>query len=399
MMLPAVGVFDDVKTVSNYVMVRNNRILLFHYWIAIGGVDSWLIRVLERAPESLDFHFAAHVFKRDSPLGKYLVPSQVHSLPNAARLPLYVRTSQKIVRSLSPTVVHSHNYHAGFDLFAAFNKGVKLRIAHSHSTSQAHKEGNIVRRIAIWYAKRLVQKYATHGLACSEIAAEAMFGRNWKQDRRWQVLHYGIDLQPFEQARQSPYPYREQLHIPESAFVIGNVARMVEEKNLPLFVRIAREYLRTDADAYFVLIGDGPLRTHIERMVASLGLSERFRFLGARDDVPQLMTHLLDLLLMPSHYEGLPVTVIEAQAAGLPAIVSQAVPDEALVTKEGVQRVNTGDTLDAWIHAIEQMRQVHRATYRNSVWPRLCASDFNIDVSASRLFDLYRSPHHIFRIT
>lgn len=368
------------------------KVLHIAYRLQHGGIETWLMHVLRRAcKEEFEFHIVVDELGHAHDEEARQLGAHVHLCSRVIHPIRFARQVADLNTAHGPFhLLHSHVVYSAIVLILTRYLPLAGRIVHSHASGQIFKDTDMFRRLLLRATHPLVRWYASHGLACSESAAEAMFGKNWKQDPRWQVLHYGIDLEPFERARQQPYPYRKELNIPESAFVIGNVARLVYQKNFPLFVRISREYLRIRPDAYFVIIGDGPLRSDIERMVASLGLSERFRFLGARNDVPQLMTHLLDLLLMPSHYEGLPVTVIEAQAAGLPAVVSQAVPDEAFITKEGMQRVNTAEVLHAWVRAIEQLRSVDRPSYRESIWPHLCASDFNINVSASRLFDLYR---------
>ena len=132
----------------------------------------------------------------------------------------------------------------------------------------------------------------------------------------------------------------------EDRLVIGNVAAFLYAKNHPFTVRVFAEILRQRPDAVLLLVGGGPLQDEIRGLVREEGLEESVRFLGKRTDVPALLS-AMDRLLFPSLYEGFPLAVLEAQAAGLPTLVSDAVTDE-VVLAPNCQRLSLEATPGAW---------------------------------------------------
>jgi glycosyltransferase involved in cell wall biosynthesis len=175
----------------------------------------------------------------------------------------------------------------------------------------------------------LLRRSATKGFACSTEAGEALYGSSWRRDSRWSVFPCGIDLDPFrEPARTS---LREELGIPRGSFVVGHVGRFVELKNHLFLVDIAQAAVALGSPIHFLLVGDGELREVIEQRVAERGLRSAFTFAGLRSDVAALMTSAMDAFVLPSRREGLPVVLVEAQAAGLPCLVADTVSPESKV--------------------------------------------------------------------
>lgn len=134
----------------------------------------------------------------------------------------------------------------------------------------------------------------------------------------------GIDLSPFEVVADRDAGLRE-LNLPTNAKVIVHVGRFAVVKNHDFILAIAGEMAGLDPNVFFLLVGDGELRTEIEQRVNTLGLSQQFRSTGVRCDVPRLL-QVCDVFVFPSIYEGFPMAYIEAQAAGLPCVISTASP-------------------------------------------------------------------------
>jgi glycosyltransferase involved in cell wall biosynthesis len=225
-------------------------------------------------------------------------------------------------------------------------EGVPNRIAHSHTAQVANGE-----TLARHYYRRLmkswIDRYATHGLAASRPAAAQLFGEDWETDCRFRVLHYGIDLHPFQESIDQEGARRE-LGIPVDAFVVGHVGRFDAPKNQRFLLEIAREVLKRRADVHFLLVGDGPLRVEIEDRAREMGLSGKTHFVGIRTDVPRLMRGAMDVFVFPSLWEGLPVAVVEAQAAGLRCILSDAVTDEVSILPEQSYRLPLSKGAEEW---------------------------------------------------
>jgi glycosyltransferase involved in cell wall biosynthesis len=177
-----------------------------------------------------------------------------------------------------------------------------------------------------------------------------LFGPFWRAQPGRRVLCYGCDFAPVRQPidRQA---VRNQLGFGPDHLVIGHVGRFCEPKNHVFWIDVAAEAALREPRARFLLVGYGPLRSAVEQRVAQLGLAPRFRFTGVRADVPRLLRGAMDVMLFPSLWEGLPLAIIEAQAAGLCSVVSPAVCEEAIVAEPLVRRLSLQQPAAAWARA------------------------------------------------
>ena len=309
--------------------VGKTRVLHVVGGLAAGGIETWLVQVLRHIDRSqFQNDFVVHTnepqFYDEEVLsmGARIFPVLDPSNPVA-----YSKRFRELIRSEGPfEIVHSHVAHfGGFVARAAKGAGVQGAIVHSHNdlTPQTSTAG-LLRRAYLGIGRSLIMRHSTVGLACSDKAAQSLFGSGWEQYEKIRILPYGIDLARFE-----PNVAREELlsslDVPSDAKVVGHVGRFIEQKNHEFFVRIAEAVLHKDPDSYFVLVGDGALRPNIEQAVDAAGIKERFRFAGLRNDVTELMMSAMDVFLLPSLHEGLPVVLLETQAAGLPAVFSSAI--------------------------------------------------------------------------
>lgn len=160
------------------------------------------------------------------------------------------------------------------------------------------------------------------------------------------VIRNGIQMDRFTNVPEEKNDIRRAEAIPEDAFVIGNVGRFNRQKNHVFALEVFEAVLRRRPNAFLLLVGDGELREQVEKTAAEKGFSDRVRILSNRRDVPRLMK-AMDVFLFPSIYEGLGIALIEAQAAGLRCIVSDAIPREAFRTPLAVP-VSLEKTPEAW---------------------------------------------------
>ncbi len=188
-----------------------------------------------------------------------------------------------------------------------------------------------IRAESIFYLKtgeKWIEQYAAVKLAASVMAAKSLFGPSWQTMPGASLLFYGIDLKPFDVPVKRE-ENRAALNLVADDFVVGHVGRFVPQKNHDLLLRIHQELLKLEPKTKLLLLGKGPLEEPVRATAQALGLSSSIRFAGVRDDVPQLMLGAMDVFALPSIYEGLGLVAIEAQAAGLPTILSSSVPPEA----------------------------------------------------------------------
>jgi glycosyltransferase involved in cell wall biosynthesis len=236
--------------------------------------------------------------------------------------------------------------------------------------------------------KRLIQRYATVGLAASEEAGRALWGAQWSRDPRWRILYYGIDLVPF-QSNLNKSDVRMEFEIPKDTYVIGNVGRFDHQKNHMHALRVFKALVSRMSNVRLLLVGDGPLREDIEREITRLGLDNYVLFTGVRGDVPRLLLGGIDLMLFPSFYEGLPVAVLEAQAAGVPVVLSDAITREVEVVPKLMTWVPLSDSLSKWSDACVATLRRRRDTPCEDAWRHLASGKFDITTNVKLLESIY----------
>ena len=358
-----------------------------------GGVETWLVHVLRhpsRRHVAMDFlvhsDLPASYDNEVEALGSRVIRS-----PESPRRPWrYIPALRRLLQDYGPYVaVHSHVHQfSGLILREAYRGRVPIRIAHSHLDSRLiDHSASATRRVYLRLMQRWIRQYATIGLAASAVAAEALYGAGWRQDPRWRVLHYGIDLAPFSSAAGRSTELRAELGLDADTFVIGHVGRFDRQKNHAFLVDIAAAVMAATPGIRLLLVGDGGLRADIERKARGLGVADKIIMTGVRRDIARLMTGAMDCFVMPSLYEGLPLVLLEAQAAGLPCIVADSVSEEANVIPELVNRLSLAQPLDHWTEAILAARG--RRLPPALAASRLERSSFSIGASSAQLLQIY----------
>lgn len=360
-----------------------------------GGIETWLMHVLRHIDrERFRMDFLVHT--RESctyddevrALGSKIIPCLTPSQPSK-----YASNFQRVMREYGQyDVVHSHLHHySGFVLWLAEQLGVKKRICHSHlDTATIDARANFLRQAYLLLMRELIARSATLGFAASGEAACSLFGSNWKLDPRWNILHCGIDLTPFQECVDRS-ALRASLGLRDDAFVIGHVGRFAPQKNHSLLVDIANEVCRRDPQVRFVLVGQGELRSEIERKVRQLSLQEKVLFVGVRKDVPHLMRSVFDIFILPSFHEGLPIVGVEAQAAGLKCIFADTITTELDVNPSLIQRLPINASSAKWSEYIFSARTNATDSERKAAMALITHSTFNIQAGIERLKAYYES--------
>lgn len=272
-------------------------------------------------------------------------------------------------------VVHVHqDCLSAVILKAAKKHGVPVRIAHSHNSSQ---DKNLKYLIKLYY-KRQIPTYATALFACGRDAGDWMFG-----GAPYTVVNNAIDAAQYRYRQVRAREVREALGIAEDTFVIGHVGRFCPVKNHTFLLDAFGELCREDKHAMLLLVGDGQLRSSAEEKAKVMGLKDRVLFAGVRSDVCDLM-QAMDVFVFPSFYEGLPVSLVEAQAAGLPCVISDRVPDACMLT-DLVQRVSLEESTRQWAERI----LAARAIVRRDRFDEIAACGFDIVSNAAWLQEYY----------
>lgn len=273
--------------------------------------------------------------------------------------------------------VHDHTGYRGlFTLALAQRMKIPCRIAHSHICNIPESPFQHFTRLV---ATRISKHFATDLFACGKDAAKWMWGADAARGIV-KIMPNAINLTEFQFDSSIREEMRRQLKI-DDKLVIGNIARFSFQKNHSFLIDVFYEITKGNDDAILLLIGGGELCPEIKKKVESIGLGEKVLFLGVRKDVPQLL-NAMDIFLMPSLYEGLPVTLVEVQANGLPAIVSDSITDEILL-ESNCKSIALSKTTHEWASEVLNMR-----TERNAD-ASLVEGKYDIDVAANNLSRWY----------
>jgi glycosyltransferase involved in cell wall biosynthesis len=287
-------------------------------------------------------------------------------------------------------IVHSHvHYFSGYIMRLAQQNGIPVRIVHAHTnTSLQDNQANLLRRFYLSLMQIWIAHHGTLGLGVSHEAATALFNSPYGRSLNWQTFFCGINLEEFYQPLDLRKT-RDEFGISQEAFVIGHVGRFVEPKNHIFLLEVAAEVLRQQPNTVLFLVGDGPLRSQIEDRIKQLGIAESVILTGMRSDVSRLMRGVMDIFILPSFYEGLGLVLIEAQAAGLPCIFSDAVPNEAEVITELTERLSLRDGARNWAKTVLKNANTKLFKETETALDIIKKTDFNIVISAQKLLDLY----------
>ena len=372
---------------------RRIRILQIVGGLDRAGTETWLLNLRRHTDrERLDMDFVVHGDPLQYAYSAELLAtgSQIFSCEGSREPLKYGHNLRRLIAKNGPyDVVHAHlQLFNGIVLRAAKRSNVALRIGHSHNASEfGGAAPSVGRTLYQALMKRWISQYATHRVAVSHAAGEALFGREWHQQRNTALIHCGIDLSPFETSADRA-AVRMELGIPSQAVVLGNVGRLVEQKNHALLTSVYQQLARMNKNIYLLLVGEGPLRTQIETVLATAGAGNA-RLVGSRQDVARLLA-AMDVFLLTSHYEGLGLAGIEAQAAGVPCVFGPGVPEEADVVPQLVRRVSSRDDVADWSQAAMEAITKRRNVSRSAAYAAVAKSDFNIVSSASRTCQIYQ---------
>ncbi len=356
-----------------------------------GGVESWLMALLRhanRAEVAMDFMVhTARPAVYDSEIterGGCVIPC-----PSVHR-PAYIREFDNALGRHGPyDVLHSHvHWFSGVTTTLARHRGIRVRIAHSHSNSTLAEAGASPWRAAYRAVyksamRRGILASATHLLAASAPAACALFGPNWREAPRTQVLYCGVDLAPFAAGNglRNRASARREFGIAPDEIVMGHVGNFHAPKNHRFLAAIA-----ACARVRVLCVGSGPLLGRVRSEFEQAGANAIFT--GPRSDVPRLL-RAMDVFVFPSLYEGLPLAVVEAQAAGLPCVVSSEVTREVEVIPGLIRWLPLGAGARAWADAA-LAAAAEPARWADGLGA-MRQSPFGVETSFAQMCSIYRS--------
>ena len=358
-----------------------------------GGTEAFLMnqyRNIDR--EQLQFDF--YVFRENN--DPYV--EEIRSMggqvffgvpPKSTHLPRFFREAEQIMREGGYAAVHSHiNLTNAWVLIAAKRAGIPVRISHSHDTYG--KGGNFYKRIYRALEVALVKSNANVFLACGQEAGEYLYGTGFFR-RKGRVIKNGIDVERFlvgdeEKIAEAKASFDLQ---EDCDLLIGNITRFEPKKNQLFMLEVFSELLKTRPKACLVLGGpDGGMLEKTKNRARELGVSERIRFVGLRDDVPACL-HAFDIVLFPSQFEGLPIALLEAQASGTPCLVSTAVSREADIGLGKLRFLDPEDSPTDWAEELLKTAEEDSCVPKEDILKAFRGKGFDVKQSAKELAELY----------
>lgn len=246
--------------------------------------------------------------------------SRVYYIPRKGNPARYIQELFKLLKNNQYDIVHIHGNSStmAIETVIAYVTKIPVRIIHSHNTTCKHQ---IVHKILYPVLKATY----THGFACGEEAGKWLFRKN-----RFEVIKNGINLDNFKYDNKIRVTYREKINAKDKK-VIVNVGNFVYQKNHEFLINTFSKLIKKNSEYLLLLIGEGDLLEQMKTLVKELEISESVIFLGKTTEVSNYL-QAADIFALTSHFEGVPVVLIEAQALGLPCMVSNKVSQEANLT-------------------------------------------------------------------
>lgn len=274
-------------------------------------------------------------------------------------------------------IVHIHNYNiAGIVANVAAKMGVKVRITHSHST---RLNMSFLKRRVFYLFYSSMLKNSTHFFACGFDAGKFLF-----KEKQFTILPNAIDTSLFKFRSDWRDRFRKELNIGDDITVLGHVGSFRKPKNHSFLIDLFCEYNKINKDSILVLIGSGENIEIIREKVKSMGLMEKVRFLGQQSFVNQWLS-AFDIFVLPSLWEGLPVSVVEAQCSGLPCVISDVI-DRGVDITGNVKFVSTNESAVFWADIISSVNSTNRIEMGDII----ANSPYNIDKAVSELANFYK---------
>lgn len=358
-----------------------------------GGIETMIMNLYRNIDrEKVQFDFLAH-FGREAAYNDEIraMGGRIYEMPALRdekrvffwRFFSYLRALNKFFREHKEyKVIHGHMTHtAALYMPIAKKNGVSCRIVHSHSTHS--KEGLL--GLLTTFLHKFATKDATDFFACSKAAQKWFFTDEIINSGKVHFISNAIDAKRFRYDQEKRKIMREQLELGDNLAIV-HVARFRTEKNQAFMIDVLQEALKVRQDITLIYVGDGPLEDDVKAKVKACGVDEHVRFLGMRGDVQDIL-QAADVFVLPSIWEGLPLTAIEAQASGLHCVVSDSLSQE--LNALGMVKYVSRDNLSAWVDALFEAGKLPR----KDTYDEIVASGYDINSTVPWLQEFYCAHH------
>ncbi len=311
--------------------------------------------------------------------------SMVYIMPEIKKVNLYtyIKWWRNFFKKSNYDIIHSHFIQIDFLLFViAKISGVKICISHSHSAALSDSRLKSIRNFLLCFPLRFL---ADRLVACSDLAGESLFGDKFVYSKKKYLLHNAIIPSLFAYDEKIREHIRHKYNM-KNKFVIGNVGRFYQPKNKLFLLKILKELLKYDKNVCLLNIGDGEDRGIFEKIARKEGLDKNIVMTGQVSNVNDYM-QAMDVFVLPSLYEGLPVVGIEAQASGLPCVFSDVITREVDLLSGNNRYLSLNTDIRVWAETIFELRECKRG----DMSLLLQEKGYDIKTESNLLMFFYRS--------
>lgn len=253
-------------------------------------------------------------------------------------------------------IIHAHiHYYSGFALVASRLAGIRALVCHSHIDKLASMgKPSLMQKTYQSIMRTLINKLSLAKVAVSQNAGADLFGAKWKPIANDHIIPCGIDITKYK-INLDAATTKKQLKLPEESVVIGHVGRLERQKNHTFLLKAFHNARSLNPKLHLLCIGQGSLIDQLKLEADRLGISENVTFTGAANNVTTIMQEAMDGFVFPSLFEGIPLALVEAQAAGLYTIMSDSIPSQAEVYPGSTVRLSLSEPVEIWARHISQI--------------------------------------------
>lgn len=326
------------------------------------GAETLLMNIYRNIDrDKYEFHFITHTKEKCDyddeilNLGGKLIYLERPKLLNKRK---YRKNLKSIIDNNGPyDAIHTHmQLMNGLILKTAREVGINNRISHAHLNGD-YSESSLIRKMYRKYSKYLIKKCSTKNIACSINSGKYLY-----EGREFILFNNAIDLNKFDDSGIYKRYLNEEFNLNNDIKIITNIGRFVEAKNHKFIIEVFANLIENNDKYRLFLCGDGPLKKDMENKVKELKLEEYIFFLGVRDDINKILLGT-DLYFMPSILEGLPVALVEAQAAGCQCLISKNIPKECDLGIGIVNFLDLSDSIKIWVESIEKVSNTKKINF------------------------------------
>lgn len=361
------------------------KILIFGMSSTVGGVENFILQLYRKIDKSnlqIDFVVTEGLngYYKDV-LESY--NAKIYVIPSIKKHYFKcIKEIKKIINKENYDVMHVNFCSAQMFLYAYYfkkfaKKDLKI-ITHSHSSG----ETDIIRKLLHYLIRPLIIKKTDYFISCSKVAGEWMFTKRIANSKKLIIIKNAIDINRFKYDKNKRAIFRKKYNLNE-CLVIGHIGRFEKVKNHEFMIMLFKEYLTRNKNTRLVLVGEGSLKNDVKKKVKEFGIEKYVVFINETDKV-DLIYNGIDVFILPSLFEGLPIVGIEAQVAALPCVFSNNITKELDISNNCYfEELN----VSKWINCIDSI--ANKKSQRITNKEKIKESGYDIDTEIEKIRKLY----------